>query len=169
MRAIFDGANGKSGSPYNIGSFYSATAGRSGTTWKLAPGSLSHDNPPLTDNAATTTPGGQPVGAWSEVSSLAYHVGIDPHVPAATSDVKISVGPRGGMLNPTLLTSKGTVWGAWFNSSGTAAMGYWTDQDPHMRSRCAMARRSRQGDPVALGMQTGPGSSPAYFFTQIRS
>lgn len=128
MRAIFDGADGQSGSPYNIGSFYSATAGPSGTAWTLAPGSLSHDNPPLTDNTAALTPGGDPVTAWSEVSSLAYHVGIDAHVPAATPDVKISAGPRGGVLNPTLVTSHGVVWGAWFNSSGTATMGYWADK-----------------------------------------
>jgi hypothetical protein len=128
MRAIFDGENGKSGSPYNIGSAYSATAGSSGTTWTLAPGSLSHDNPPLTDTAATTTTSGIPVTAWSEVSSLAYHVGIDLHVPAKSPDVKIFMGSTGGVLNPTLLTSKGVIWGAWFNSSGTATMGYWADK-----------------------------------------
>jgi hypothetical protein len=128
MRAIFDGENGKSGSPYNIGSYYSATAGPAGTSWKLAPGSLSHDNPPLTDTAATATPGGTPITAWSEVSSLAYHVGIDPHVPALAPDVKISLGHTGGVLNPTLVTSQGVVWGAWFNSSGTATMGYWVDK-----------------------------------------
>jgi hypothetical protein len=128
MRAIFDGENGKSGSPYNIGSYYSATAGPAGTSWTLAPGSLSHDNPPLTDTAATATPSGTPVTAWSEVSSLAYHVGVDPHVPALTPDVKIYLGPTGGVLNPTLVTSKGVIWGAWFNSSGTATMGYWVDK-----------------------------------------
>ncbi len=128
MRAIFDGANGKSGSPYNIGSFYSATAGPSGVTWKLAPGSLAHDNPPLLDNTATTTPGGTPVTAWSEVSSLAYHVGIDPHVPAMAPDVKIHAGAAAGLQNPTLVSAQGSVWGAWFNSSGTSTMGYWADK-----------------------------------------
>lgn len=125
MRAIFDGANGKSGSPYDIGTFYSATAGPSGTKWTLAPGSLSHDIPPLTDNAASTTPSGQPVTAWSEVSSLAYHFGIDSHIPAKAPDVKISAGPGGGVLNPTLLTSQKVVWDAWFNASFTTTMGYW--------------------------------------------
>lgn len=170
MRAIFDGANGKSGSPYNIGSFYSATAGPSGTTWTLAPGSLSHDNPPLTDNAATITPSGHPVGAWSEVSSLAYHVGIDPHVPAATPDIKISVGARGGVLNPTLLTSKGAVWGAWFNSSGTATMGYWVDKiftgAPGMRKAPGSGGKglnnSQPLQPVALAARSGGGIYLAY-------
>jgi hypothetical protein len=128
LRAVFNGENNKAGSPYDIGSFYTATAGPSGTNWTLAPGSLSHDNGPLTDNSATAKPGGQPVTAWSEVSALAYHVGVDPHVPAMAPDTKIPVGAHGGVLNPTLLTSRGVVWGAWFNSSGTATMGYWVDK-----------------------------------------
>jgi len=170
MRAIFDGDNGRSGSPYNIGSFYSATAGSSGTTWTLAPGSLSHDNPPLTDNTATSTPSGVPVTAWSEASSLAYHVGIDPHVPAMTPDVKISMGPSGGVLNPTLLTSKGVVWGAWFNSSGTATMGYWADK---IFSGAAGLRKapgsggkglnnSQPLQPVAFAARAGGGIYMAY-------
>lgn len=170
MRAVFDGANGKSGSPYNIGSFYSATAGPSGTTWKLAPGSLSHDNPPITDNTATTTPIGEPVTAWSEVSSLAYHVGIDPHVPAATPDVKISVGSSGGVLNPTLITANGVVWGAWFNSSGTATMGYWVDKiftgAPGMRKAPGSGGKglnnSQPLQPVALATRARGGIYLAY-------
>jgi len=170
MRAIFDGENGKSGSPYNIGSFYSATAGASGTTWTLAPGSLSHDNPPLTDNTATAAPNGNPVTAWSEVGALAYHVGIDPHVPATTPDVKISVGAHGGVLNPTLLTSQGVVWGAWFNSSGTATMGYWVDKIftgvSGMRKAPGSGGKglnnSQPLQPVALTARVGGGIYVAY-------
>jgi hypothetical protein len=170
MRAIFDGENGKSGSPYNIGSFYSATAGSSGTTWKLAAGSLSHNNPPLTDNTATSTPSGVPVTAWSEVSSLAYHVGIDPHVPAMTPDVKIFMGSSGGVLNPTLLTSKGVVWGAWFNSSGTATMGYWVDKISAGAAGLRKApgsggkglNNSQPLQPVAFAARAGGGLYMAY-------
>jgi hypothetical protein len=170
MRAIFDGENGKSGSPYNLGSFYSATAGPTGATWKLAPGSLSHDNPPLTDNAATGTSTGQPVTAWSETGSLAYHVGIDPHVPAMAPDVKISAGPHGGVLNPALLTSGGTVWGAWFNSSGTASMGYWVDKIFTGASGAGKApgsggkglNNSQPLQPVAIASRAGGGIFLAY-------
>jgi hypothetical protein len=170
MRAIFDGANGTPGSPYNIGSFYSATAGSSGTAWALAPGSLSHDNPPLTDNTAATTPSGTPVTAWSEVSALAYHVGIDPHVPATTPDVKISAGPSGGVLNPTLVTSKAGVWGAWFNSSGTATMGYWVDNistgAPGLRKAPGSGGKglnnSQPLQPTALAARAGGGIYLAY-------
>ena len=170
MRAIFDGANGTSGSPYNIGSFYSATAGTSGTAWALAPGSLSHDNPPLTDNTAATTPAGTPVTAWSEVGALAYHVGIDPHVPATAPDVKISVGPSGGVLNPTLVTSQKAVWGAWFNSSGTATMGYWVDKIFTGASGMRKApgsggkglNNSQPLQPAALAARTGGGIYLAY-------
>jgi hypothetical protein len=170
MRAIFDGADGKTGSPYNIGSFYSATAGPSGTSWALAPGSLSHDNPPLTDNTAATTPAGQPVTAWSEVGALAYHVGIDPHVPATAPDVKIPVGPSGGVLDPTLVTSQGAVWGAWFNSSGTATMGYWVDKivtgAPGMRKAPGSGgtglNNSQPLQPVALAARAGGGVYLAY-------
>lgn len=170
MRAIFDGENGKSGNPYNIGSFYSATAGPSGATWKLAPGSLSHDNPPITDNAATSTSGGEPVTAWSEVSSLAYHTGIDPHIPAMAPDVKISAGPRGGVLDPTLLTSQGTVWGAWFNSSGTATMGYWAGKILSGAKAIRKApgsggkglNNSQPLQPVALAARIGGGIYLAY-------
>ena len=170
MRAIFDGANGTSGSPYNIGSFYSATAGPSGTAWALAPGSLSHDNPPLTDNTAATTSTGKPVTAWSEVSALAYHVGIDPHVPAAAPDVKISAGPSGGVLSPTLVTSQTAVWGAWFNSSGTATMGYWVDKiftgAPALRKAPGSGGKglnnSQPLQPAALAARAGGGIYLAY-------
>ena len=170
MRAIFNGANGVSGSPYNIGSFYSATAGASGTTWALAPGSLSRDNPPLTDNTAATTPAGTPVTAWSEVSAVAYHVGIDPHVPALAPDVKISAGPGGGVLSPTLVNGQGAVWGAWFNSSGTATMGYWVDKIFTGASGMLKApgsggvglNNSQPLQPVALAARAGGGIYLAY-------
>jgi hypothetical protein len=130
LRVIFDGANGQNGSPYNVGTFYSATAGPSGTGWALQPGSLSHsDLVPATDSSATIERNGLPVTAWSTVSALTYHVGIDPNVPAKAPDVQIPVGPSGAVINPTLLTdSAGTVWGAWFNSSLTSTMGYWVDR-----------------------------------------
>ena len=170
MRAVFDGADGQSGSPYNIGSFYSATAGPAGQTWTLAPGSLSHDNPPLTDNTAAVAAGGTPVTAWSAVSALAYHVGIDAQVPAATPDVKISVGPGGGVLNPALVTSQGVLWGAWFNSSGTSTMGYWADKiftgAPALRKAPGSGGKglnnSQPLQPTALAGRAGGGTYLAY-------
>jgi hypothetical protein len=172
MRAIFDGANGQGGSPYNAGTFYSATAGPSGTSWTLLPGSLSHTTfPPLTDDAATAELNGQPVTAWSSVTSLSYHLGVDPSVPAKTPDTQIPVGPSGGVIDPTLVTtSGGTVWAAWFNSSGTATMGYWVD--PIFSGKAGMRKAPGSGgtnlnnnqplQPVALATRNGGGEYLAY-------
>ena len=172
LRVIFDGANGQSGSPYNVGTFYSATAGPAGTGWTLQPGSLSHSsNPPLTDNAATAESGGQPVTAWSSLTSLSYHVGTDPSVPAAKPDVQIPIGSSGALIDPTLVTSGGgTVWGAWFNSSGTATMGYWADQIFTGASGMVKApgsggtnlNNSQPLQPVALATRAGGGEYLAY-------
>src|SRR5215472_3084247 len=55
IRLVFPGANGVSGSPYNLGTVYSATATSAGTTWKLVKGSMSHTTlVPLTNTSATT-------------------------------------------------------------------------------------------------------------------
>jgi hypothetical protein len=172
LRVIFNGANGQSGSPYNVGTFYSATAAPAGTSWTLQPGSLSRSsNPPLTDDAATTDASGQPVTAWSSIGSLSYHVGVDPSVPAKKPDVQIPIGPSGGLIDPTLVTSgSGTVWGAWFNSSGTATMGYWADQIFTGASGMVKApgsggtnlNNSQPLQPVALATRTGGGEYLAY-------
>lgn len=172
MRIIFDGANGKSGSPYNVGTFYSATAGESGTSWALLPGSLSHSAfPPLTDDAAAAEPNGQPVTAWSSVDSLSYHVGTDTSVPAKTPDKHIPLGPDGGLIDPALTTDgSGTIWGAWFNSSGTATMGYWADKIFTGAKGMIKApgsggknlNNSQPLQPVALATRTAGGEYLAY-------
>ena len=41
IRAVFTGGNGVGGSPYNLGTVYSATASSAGTTWALVKGSMS--------------------------------------------------------------------------------------------------------------------------------
>ncbi len=172
LRLIFDGANGKSGSPYNAGTFYTATAAPAGTSWTLLPGSLSHTTfPPLTDSAATAEPNGQPVTAWTSVSSLSYHLGVDPSVPAKAPDTQIPVGPSGGVIDPTLVTNAGgTVWGAWFNSSFTSTMGYWAD--PIFTGKAGMLKAPGSGgknlnnsqplQPVALAGRAGGGEYLAY-------
>lgn len=172
LRAIFDGANGQSGSPYNVGTFYSATAGEPGASWALVPGSLSHTTfPPLTDDAAAAEPNGQPVTAWSSGSSLSYHVGVNPNVPAKAPDVQIPLGPDGGLIDPALTTDgSGTVWGAWFNSSGTATMGYWADKIFTGAKGMVKApgsggmnlNNSQPLQPVALATRAGGGEYLAY-------
>jgi len=172
LRVTFDGSNGINGSPYDVGTFYSATAGPSGTGWTLAAGSLSHtDFPPLTDDAAAVLPNGVPVTAWASGPALSYHVGIDPSVPAKAPDVQIPVGPSGSVIDPTLVTdAAGTVWGAWFNSSGTATMGYWAD--PVFKGASGMRKAPGSGgmnlnnsqplEPVALATRAGGGEYLAY-------
>ena len=79
LRVIFDGANGQAGSPYNVGTFYSATASSSGTGWALTPGSLSHTTfPPLTDDAAAVEPDGKPVTAGRRAMPSAITWGSTP-------------------------------------------------------------------------------------------
>lgn len=172
MRAIFDGVNGTSGSPYDIGTYYSATAGPSGAGWTLAAGSLSHSAlPPLTDDAAAALPNGEPVTAWAAGAALSYHTGIDPSVPAKAPDVQLPVGPSGGVIDPTLVTdAAGTVWGAWFNSSGTATMGYWAG--PIFKGPAGLRKAPGSGgtnlnnsqplQPVALATRSGGGEYLAY-------
>lgn len=172
LRVIFDGANGQNGSPYNVGTFYSATAGPSGTGWALQPGSLSHsDLVPLTDSSATIEHNGVVITAWTSVTALSYHVGIDPNIPAKAPDKQIPVGASGGVIDPTLLTDgAGTVWGAWFNSSGTATMGYWVGKIfsgvPGLRKAPAsgsMAGNNNQPrQPVAFAARAGGGVYLAY-------
>ena len=172
LRVIFNGTNGQAGSPYNVGTFYSATASSTGASWTLAPGSLSHaDLLPLTDSAAAVEPDGKPVTAWSSTDALTYHVGIDPSVPAKAPDVQIPLGPSGSLIDPTLVTDgAGTVWGAWFNSSGTATMGYWADKifsgAPGMLKAPGSGgtglNNSQPLEPVALAARTGGGDYLAY-------
>jgi hypothetical protein len=172
LRVIFDGANGKGGSPYNLGTFYSATASSAGTGWTLMPGSLSHsESPPLTDDAATSLFNGEPVTAWPAANTLTYHLGIDPAVPATAPDVQIPLGPSGAMLDPTMLTaSGGTPWAAWFNSSGTSTMGYWADPIPSGTSGMRKApgsggknlNNSQPLQPVAFASRSTGGEFLAY-------
>ena len=171
LRVIFDGTNGQSGSPYDVGTFYSATAGPSGTDWKLQPGSLSQTtSPPRSDSGAVAEPDGQPVTAWAWGHSLSYHVGVDPSVPATTPDVQIPVGPSGRVTDPTLVTAGGAVWAAWFNSSGTATMGYWVDRILAGKAGMTKApgsggthlRNDGPGQPVALAVRTRGGEYLAY-------
>jgi hypothetical protein len=129
MRLIFTGGNGQSGSPYNLGAVYSATSTSAGTAWALANGSLSHSTIiPLTDEAAATESDGTPVAAWSG-GGLAYHVGIDPNIPAKAPDELVTVNAGSVVIGPTLArNSDGSMWAGWFTSSGKSDQGYWVDK-----------------------------------------
>jgi hypothetical protein len=172
LRVIFDGANGHNGSPYNVGTFYSATAGEAGTSWALTPGSLSHTTfPPLTDDAAAAESSGQPVTVWPSGSALSYHLGIDSSVPAKAPDVQIPLGPSASPIDPALATDgSGTVWGAWFNASGTATMGYWAGKILSGAKGIVKApgsggtnlNNSQPLQPVALATRAGGGEYLAY-------
>ncbi len=173
LQLLIDGANGVSGSPYNTGSVYLATSNETGKSWALAPGSLAHTGfVPLTDTAAAAEPNGTPVAAWSEVASLAYHVGVDPTSPATAPDHHLGIGVAGGLSNPTLITTTtGKILAAWFNNSGNANAGYWAAQiwpgppGPKIKAPNSGGTKQTNGQPfapVALVAHPGGGSYLAY-------
>ncbi len=172
MQLIFTGLNGVSGGPYNTGAMYVATSDSAGTSWKLVSGSMSNTGfVPLTDTAAATEPDLTPVAAWTEVTSLAYHAGIDPTSPATGPDQHLGIGAAGLLIAPTLVaTRSGTILAGWFNSSGNANQAYWAaqiwpKQGPKMKApnSGSLSPNNNQPDqPVALVARAGGGNYMAY-------
>ncbi len=131
IRLVFAGANGVSGSPYNVGTMYSATATSAGTTWKLATGSMSQSTfVPLANTSATTQSSGTPVASWPGGSGVAFHVGTDPNTPATAPDRSVAVASGAGTVVGTTLAREtdGSVWVAWFTESFASDQGYWVDK-----------------------------------------
>lgn len=131
IRAVFTGSNGVSGSPYNLGAVYSATATSAGTTWNLVKGSMSHSTIiSETDTSATTQSTGTPVASWPGGSGVAFHVGTDPNTPATKLDGTVAVSSGPGTVVGTTLAREtdGSVWAAWFTESFESDMGYWVDK-----------------------------------------
>jgi hypothetical protein len=131
IRLVFAGANGVSGSPYNVGTMYSATATSAGTAWKLVKGSMSHTTlVPLTNTSATTQSSGTPVAGWPGGSGVAFHVGTDPNTPATAPDGSVAVASGSGPVVGTTLAREtdGSVWVAWFTESFASDQGYWVDK-----------------------------------------
>jgi len=131
IRVVFTGGNGVSGSPYNLGAMYSATATSAGTTWKLVNGSMSHSTLiPATNTSATTQSSGTPVASWPGGSGVAFHVGTDPNTPATTPDGTVAVASGAGPVVGTTLAREtdGSVWVAWFTESFASDQGYWVDK-----------------------------------------
>ncbi len=170
LRLVFTGGNGVNGSPYNTGAMYTATATAAGTAWKLAAGSMSHSTlVSLTDTAAVTESDGTPVAAWPG-GGLNYHVGIDPSDPAAAPDSLVAVNPGSVVVGPALARKPdGSVWAAWFTSSGKSDQGYWVAK---LRpSQTAKVKAPGSGlstannqplQPVAFTARTGGGLYFAY-------
>src|SRR5215831_9135767 len=131
IRAVFTGANGVSGSPYNIGTMYSAVSSAAGTTWALVKGSMSQSTfIPATDTSATTQSTVTPVASWPGGSGVAFHVGTDPSTPATKPDGTVAVTSGSGTVVGTTLAREidGSVWVAWFTASGATDQGYWVDK-----------------------------------------
>lgn len=172
MLLLMNGNNGVPNSPYNTGAMYVAASNAAGTSWKLLPGSISATTfVPLTDDAAATEPNGTPIAAWTEVSSLAYHVGIDPSSPAKTPDQRLGIGVDGGLGNPTLIRTKnGTVLAGWFDTTGNVNEGYWVAQiwpskGPKIKAPNSGGHNQNNGQPlqpVALVARQGGGNYLAY-------
>jgi hypothetical protein len=131
VRAVFTGANGVSGSPYNLDAVYSATSTSAGTTWALVKGSMSQSTSiPATDTSATTQSTGTPVASWPGGSGVAFHVGTDPNTPATKPDGTVAVSSGSGTVVGTTLAREtdGSVWVAWFTESFESDQGYWVDK-----------------------------------------
>jgi hypothetical protein len=131
IRAVFTGSNGVTGSPYNLGAVYSATATSAGTTWNLVKGSMSHSTIiSETDTSAITQSTGTPVASWPGGSGVAFHVGTDPNTPATKPDGTVAVSSGSGTVVGTTLAREtdGSVWVAWFTESFESDQGYWVDK-----------------------------------------
>ncbi len=131
IRAVFTGGNGVSGSPYNLGAMYSATATSAGTTWSLVKGSMSHSTSiPATNTSATTQSTGTPIAGWPGGSGVAFHVGTDPNTPATKADGTVAVTSGSGTVVGTTLAREtdGSAWVAWFTESFASDQGYWVDK-----------------------------------------
>lgn len=131
VRAVFTGGNGVSGSPYNLGAMYSATATSAGTTWSLIKGSMSQSTViPATNTSATAQSTGTPVASWPGGSGVAFHVGADPNTPATKADGTVAVTSGSGTVVGTTLAREtdGSVWVAWFTESFASDQGYWVDK-----------------------------------------
>jgi hypothetical protein len=131
IRAVFTGANGVAGSPYNVGTVYSATSSAAGTAWALVKGSMSQSTfIPATDTSATTQSTGTPVASWPGGSGVAFHVGTDPSTPATKPDGTVAVSSGSGTVVATTLgrETDGSVWVAWFTESFASDQGYWVDK-----------------------------------------
>jgi hypothetical protein len=172
MVLFLDGGNGIGGSPYNTGAMYVATSNSAGKSWKLLPGSIAHSGfVPLTNSAGTTELNGTPVAAWTEINSLAYHVGIDPASPATSPDQHLGIGAAGGLGAPTLVTTKsGTILAGWFNTTGNDNEGYWVaqiwpKQGAKIKAPNSGSKSQTNGEPdqpVALVAHPAGGSYLAY-------
>ena len=131
IRVVFTGGNGVSGSPYNLGAMYSATASSAGRTWSLVKGSMSHTTLiPATNTSATTQSTGTPMASWPGGSGVAFHVGTDPNTPATKADGTVAVTSGSGTVVGTTLAREtdGSVWVAWFTESFASDQGYWVDK-----------------------------------------
>lgn len=170
IRLVFPGANGMSGSPFNLDAMYTATASAAGTSWTLVHGSMSQSTlVPLTGDAAVTESGGTPVAAWEGGSGIAYHVGVDTNIPSTTPDQTVAVAPGGAVSGTALARAKdGSIWTAWFTAF-ESDQGYWVDHI--LPSKTAKAKAPGSGGPtlainqplqqVAL-TETGSGGYLAY-------
>jgi hypothetical protein len=131
IRVVFTGGNGVSGSPYNLGAMYSATASSAGRTWSLVKGSMSHSTlVPATNTSATTQSTGTPMASWPGGSGVAFHVGTDPNTPATKADGTVAVTSGSGTVVGTTLAREtdDSVWVAWFTESFASDQGYWVDK-----------------------------------------
>jgi hypothetical protein len=161
IRAVFTGGNGVSGSPYNVGTMYSATSSSAGTSWALVKGSMSQSTfVSLTDTSATTQSTGTPVASWPGGSGVAFHVGTDPNTPASTPDSSVPVASGSGTVVGTTLAREtdGSVWVAWFTASGASDQGYWVDKI----TPTAAAKTEAPGSASTPGSNNQPLQSVAF-------
>jgi hypothetical protein len=170
IRLIFNGGQDNNNSnKFSLGARYTATS-TNGLSWSLVSGSLSSHtvlNQPL---AATTELDGTPVSAEGLNSTIFYHVGVDPSIPAAAPDHLLTHGSAFSLANNTLVRDKdGSIYIGWYEGSNTAA-GYWVKKILPAGGTPMLAPHSKDVSlpdnepfgPVALAARVGGGVYLAY-------
>jgi hypothetical protein len=170
IRLIFNGGQDLNNSnKFSAGARYTATS-TNGLSWALVNGSLSSHtvlNQPI---AATTEADGTPVSAEGLNSTIFYHVGVDPSVPAAIPDQQLTHGSAYSLGNNTLVRGKdGSIYIGWYEGSNTAA-GYWVQKILPSKGAPMLAPHSKDVNlpdnepfgPVALAARVGGGVYLAY-------
>jgi hypothetical protein len=173
LRLIFSGAGGPS--PYDsVGAMYTATS-TTGANWTLVEGSMSqhtnaNQNRGLATTSGTTLGDGTPVASWFYGSTVYWHVGVDPAVPAASPDASFSLAAARTLSASEILRDPGTgqIWAIYHvrssggggtfarriaDSDGTADVG----PELEAPNSTNLGGRSLRPFLQALSATTGPG------------
>lgn len=122
VAVVFSGIRTTSASsPYNSGAMYSASSGPGGGSWTLDTTSLTKSTSAYASygTSALTLPGGTPVVSFPLLSSITWHQGFDPAIPATANDSSFTNGTC--CLYDTKLarnSKSGETFVGWYSNGG---------------------------------------------------